>query len=116
VDPSQHGFYQYSHTCENWISGPYGRIGVPANPVHVDQLPPQLRNNLKSVTFDVSFAETPYIQPAADHQCASWEMRWLDLDGKEHLMPGMEDAEEGEDMETYLERMAEEGDEPADEE
>jgi hypothetical protein len=93
IDPAAFGFYKYDHTCENWIAGPYGRIGVPANPVHVDQLPPQLRNALKAVRFDVNFAETPHIQPVADHECASWETQWLDLDGKEHPMPGREDEE-----------------------
>jgi hypothetical protein len=94
ADPSVRGFYQYSHTCENWISGPYGRISIPTNPVHVDQLPPQLRNALKVLRLDLNFAETPHIQPVADHECASWESQWLDLDGKEHSMPGIEDEDE----------------------
>jgi hypothetical protein len=93
VNPEAHGFYYYRHTCENWISGPYGRIGVPANPVHVDQLPPLLRQELKAVQLDVNFAETIHVQPVADHECASWEGQWLDLDGQEHPMP-QEDAEE----------------------
>ena len=32
IDPETFGFYQYDHTCENWISGPYGRIAVPRIP------------------------------------------------------------------------------------
>jgi hypothetical protein len=91
VEPETFGFFQYDHLCENWISGPYGRTTVPANPVHVDQLPPQLRNALKAVQFNVNFAETPHIQPVAEHECASWENQWLDLDGKDHPMPGRED-------------------------
>jgi hypothetical protein len=95
LDPATCGFYQYDHTCENWISGPYGRIIVPASPVHVDQLPPQLRNALKAVRFDVNFAETPFLQPVKDHECASWQTEWLDLDGQQHPMPGHEDEPPG---------------------
>jgi hypothetical protein len=97
IEPESLGFFQYAHTCENWISGPYGRIGVPANPVHIDQLPPDVRNAFKAVRFDVNFAQTPYIQPVADHECASWEAQWLDLAGTEHPMPGREDDEAAEE-------------------
>lgn len=97
ITPETFGFYQYDHLCENWISGPYGRITVPANPIHVDQLPPSLRQELKAVQFDVNFAETPHIQPVADHECASWESQWLDVNGKDHPMPGRDDASEAQE-------------------
>src|SRR5262249_18765558 len=69
---ARRGLYEYRHTCENWISGPYGRTGIPANPVHIDQLPPALRNHVKAMQFDVNFAETPYLQPMQHTECASW--------------------------------------------
>jgi len=109
VRAASRGMYQYSHTCENWIAGPYGRTGIPANPVHIDQLPPALRNQIKEMRFDVNFAETPYIQPVQHTECASWETRWLDLDGNEHPMPGRE-GDEDENLEEFLENLGGEGD------
>ena len=39
---ARHGFFVYQHLTENWISGPYGRMKMPAQPVHLDQLPGEL--------------------------------------------------------------------------
>jgi hypothetical protein len=79
---AQHGFYEYGHLCENWVSGPYGRKRVPGVPVHVDQLKPNIRNNLKQAHLpNLRFADTIYLQPAEHWECASHEERWLGLDG-----------------------------------
>lgn len=91
ADPSTMGLFEYGHLCENWISGPYGRERIPARPLHVDQLPPALRQSLKEATLsDVSFAETVHIQPAEHWACESWEPAWLGLDGKARPFPGRE--------------------------
>jgi hypothetical protein len=82
------GFYDYRHTCDYIICGPYGRVAVPAEPAHVDQLPPEVRTAAKALRFDLNFAETPFVQPVRDHECASRMARWLDLDGGERPMPG----------------------------
>jgi hypothetical protein len=96
-----HGIYEYSHLCENWISGPYGRRLVPTRPVHIEQLPPNLRRNLKGTQLnDQSFADTIHIQPAEHWPCQSWESGWQGLDGKRHAFPGQEadfEAQDGED-------------------
>jgi hypothetical protein len=97
------GVYVYGHTCENWIAGPYGREEVPLLPLHVDQLPPAIRQQLKQCRFDeVSFAETAHIQPAEFVACSAWDDRFLGLDGKQYAfgsggakVPLDEDADEG---------------------
>jgi len=89
---ARHGIYEYSHLCENWIAGPYGRSLVPARPVHVDQLPPNIRRNLMGTRFTGwTFAETVHIQPAEHWPCQAWDASWLGLDGKRHPFPGRED-------------------------
>lgn len=93
-DLASRGLYDYQHLTENWISGPYGRQRVPLRPLHIDQLPPALRNEIKQFRFDnLSFAETPYIQPVEHTECASWEAAWIDSTGKKvRPMPGREDS------------------------
>jgi hypothetical protein len=71
---ARHGLYRYGHLTENWISGPYGREQVPDRPVHIDQLPPDLRREVKRMRFDtLRFTETPHIQPLEHGPCVSWE-------------------------------------------
>jgi hypothetical protein len=86
-DLAARGLYSYSHLTENWISGPYGRVRRPAQPIHVDQLPPRLRDAVKAMRFDtLSFAETPHIQPVEHTACESWESAYMDVTGK-HIRP-----------------------------
>jgi hypothetical protein len=86
-DLTARGLYSYSHLTENWISGPYGRVRRPAQPLHVDQLPPRLREAVQTMRFDsLSFAETPHIQPVEHAECVSWETAYLDVAGK-HIRP-----------------------------
>jgi hypothetical protein len=88
-EPERLGLYVYGHLCENWISGPYGRETIPSKPLHIDQLPPMIRNLIKQLRFaNLSFAETPHIQPVEHTPCSSWESRWLGCDGKEHMFDG----------------------------
>jgi hypothetical protein len=79
--PARIGLYYYSHTTENWISGPYGRIQVPAQPIHIDQLPPDLRRQVRELRLDLRFADTAHIQPVEHAQSASWESAYLTGDG-----------------------------------
>jgi hypothetical protein len=96
------GFFSYSHLTENWISGPYGRVSRPAQPIHVDQLPPRMREAVKSMHFhSLSFAETTHIQPIEHTECVSWESAYMDVTGKNiRPIPGREDeyAEHYEEM------------------
>jgi len=99
--PAWHGIYEYMHLCENWIAGPYGRRLVPTRPVHIEQFPPNFRQNLKRTQLkDQSFADTVHIQPAEHWPCESWESGWQGLDGKRHAFPGQEaefEEQDGED-------------------
>jgi hypothetical protein len=83
------GVYEYGHLCENWIAGPYGREAIPSRPLHVDQLPPAIRKQLKEATLaDRTFAETSHIQPFEHWECQSWEEQWMGLDGTNRSVGG----------------------------
>ena len=78
-DWATRGLFYYGHITENWISGPYGRERQPAQPIHVDQLPPQLRAAVKAMRFEsLCFAETPLVQPVEHATCESWECAYVD--------------------------------------
>jgi hypothetical protein len=83
----------YEHLTDNWISGPYGCAARPVQPLHVDQLPPEVRNLVKGMRFaNLSFAQAPHVQPIEHTDCASWEAAWLDVTGKKvRPVPGRED-------------------------
>jgi hypothetical protein len=83
-DPATMGLFVYDHLCENWTSGPYGRVRVPRSPLHVDQLPPAIREQVLRVRFPtLCFQDTTHIQPVEHMACASWEQDYLTADGKE---------------------------------
>jgi hypothetical protein len=91
-DPARLGMFTYSHLTDNWVSGPYGLQQRPAQPVHVDQLPPDIRKLVGRVTFDLRFADTPRIQPVEHVPCESWESAYMDVSGKKiRPIPGKED-------------------------
>jgi hypothetical protein len=107
--PAGQGLFEYSHLTENWISGPYGRVARPLQPLHVDQLPPDVREPVKQMRFDkLSFAEATHLQPVEHTECVSWEAAWLDVTGKKvRPMPGREG--DYADAVGELEDLAEEG-------
>jgi hypothetical protein len=79
---ARYGIYEYEHLCENWIAGPYGRDRVPARRLHVDQLPAEIRRELKAAQLSgLSFADTVHLQPVEHWPCGSWEPAWLGTDG-----------------------------------
>jgi hypothetical protein len=91
VNLARHGVYVYSALGGNASANPYGVQFVPARPVHVDQLPPDLRTWLKKVQFEqVSFADTPVFQPAEHVPCTAYENVYTDMDGRPHRLPHVE--------------------------
>lgn len=46
-----------------WFSQPYERQREPEVPLHIDQLPPELRDAFRGVVLPVRFSDTPTIQP-----------------------------------------------------
>jgi len=88
-DPSlaRFGFYEYRHLTDNWISGPYGREAIPRRPLHIDELPPELRRRVGNLRFDnLRFADTLHLQPVEHARCDSWESAYIDVTGK-HIRP-----------------------------
>jgi len=76
------GLYDYSHPVENWIALPYGREMLPSRPVHIDQLPPALRNQVGQARFEkLRFADTTHIQPCESQEIACWEPGYMTADG-----------------------------------
>lgn len=99
---AERGLFCYSHLTDDCLAGPYGRVQQPAQPIHVDQLPPQLREAVKAMRFDsLCFAETPHIQPIEHAECVSWEPAFMDVNGTYiRPVPGREDdyAKQYEDL------------------
>lgn len=83
VRPAEVGLFEYVHPSENWISQPYGRLEVPRHPLHIDQLPPALRDEFSEGSFPtLSFPETTHLQPAEFGEVATWEPAYLTADGR----------------------------------
>jgi hypothetical protein len=67
-----HGMFYYQHDKdeEDPFIEAYSREHRPRDPLHIDQLPPELRTVCKQVCFDsVCFAEMEYLQPAEFMPC-----------------------------------------------
>jgi hypothetical protein len=79
-DIATHGVFNYDHTCENWIAGPYARVSVPKRPLTIKEIPQSVRD--KAIAYNGKFSETPKLQPAEHWECQSWESGWLSSDGK----------------------------------
>jgi hypothetical protein len=103
--PAEVGLFSFQHAGSNDLSYPYVRQSVPAKPLHVDQLPPQLRKAVKRVVLPLRFTDTLRIQPVELVPCESSESVYLDSTGtKLRPIPGkeLEYAEQFADMaETY---------------
>ncbi len=85
--PARFGLYCYGHLWGDDVAGPYGREECPLRPIHVDELPPDLRHLVRSVRFDrLCFAQTPIIQPAEWIACDFYEPRagYVASDGVTH--------------------------------
>jgi hypothetical protein len=95
--PFQGQFYAYEHLFESWISGAYGRVSRPRAPKKLSDLPKAFQP-LGCFRFpDLSFAETPYLQPIGMVECFSWRCAYLQLDGRTiRPIPGLEHDYEGE--------------------
>jgi hypothetical protein len=114
--PARLGLYEYGHLTENWISGPYGREMVPAQPLHIDQLPPNLRRKLGQLRLNnVRFADMAHIQPVEHAECESWESAYLDVNCQRiRPIPGKEE-EYAEHFEDYYADSEYEAEPPASE-
>jgi hypothetical protein len=90
IDPASLGLFVYRHDdrFENWISGPYFRERAPSSALHVDQLPPALRDYVSRMLLDcLTFREESRIQPVELTPCDSWQSEFVTLDGEQKPMP-----------------------------
>jgi hypothetical protein len=98
------GIHVYEDASD-WFSGPYVRALRPDRPLHVDQLPPQLRKQVKAVCFDgLRFADKDAIQPCDHTECEAWPSGYLAEDRQTaRPVPGQEAA-----FRAAMERMRQE--------
>jgi len=85
--PARFGVYSYGHLWGDDVAGPYGREELPLRPIHVDELPPDLRQAVRRARFDrLCFAQTPHIQPAEWIPCDFFEPKagYIASDGVTH--------------------------------
>lgn len=96
------GFYSYTHVTDNWVAGPYARDLQPAQPITIDELPPDLGRQVRQVRFDdLCFRETTAFQPVEHVACDAWGAAYLASDGKTiRPMPGRE-ADYASEYEEY---------------
>jgi hypothetical protein len=97
IDFARRGIFAYrAHTDRFNMPEPYGRLFTPVRPLIVGDAPPPLRDQLaKRVHLDVSFASSPYIQPAELVPCQTWaSAAYLASDGfTVRPLPGAERAD-----------------------
>lgn len=105
TNPARHGVYLFRALGGNATANPYGLHEAPAHPVHVDQLPPDLRDRMKGARFPaLSFAETPVFQPADHIPCIAYEGTYVDMGGRPHPLPT---PHQNVAMDEYLRRLDE---------
>jgi hypothetical protein len=89
--------YEYDDLSEIPFQAGYPRARRPETPLHVDQMPPRLRNLAKKIRLDrVSFPNADRVQPVEHFECMVWggeeEVAYLAADGVTvRPIPGRED-------------------------
>jgi hypothetical protein len=88
---SSSGLFYYV-CCEDQMAVPYGRHTVPERPLNIGQLPAELQAEFTKLQFtELSFAQTPYIQPAQRTPSFSWDGGYLREDWQTYQAnPGQE--------------------------
>ncbi len=79
------GLYFFDYVDDIFPIGPYFRTLVPEAPLHVDELPPELRERCRAVQFDVRFDQIQRVQPLEFTGCEYWDQErdaYLCGDGK----------------------------------
>jgi hypothetical protein len=93
---NQLGLYCFAYGSEFDPIGTYGLLGRPETPLHVDQLPPELRKRWRGLRLKVDFTQLSDLQPLEHGYCSYWyeedRVAYLASDGKSvRPIPGMED-------------------------
>jgi hypothetical protein len=75
--------YTTSDALDDCLAERYERSRVPKKPLHIDELPPQVRAAIAGMRFDgLEFAKTEVFQPVELTECATWDAAYLSGDGK----------------------------------
>jgi hypothetical protein len=85
------GIHVYDDASD-WFSGPYVRLYRPERPLHVDQLPPDLRRRAKAARLDgLRFEEKDRLQPFDYLEGTAYGVAYLAEDGRTvRPIPGQE--------------------------
>jgi hypothetical protein len=90
--------YSYANLDDSIVQiAPYRRTINPENPLHLDQLPPALRQQARQFRFDkFDFVQSQLVQPLEEFPCVFWyeegSVAYLCSDGKTvRPIPGKED-------------------------
>lgn len=98
-EAARQGFFafEYEDYGEFPFQAGYPRTRRPDSPLHVDRLPPRVRNLVKKIRFErVSFPDSERVQPLEHAECVVWggdeEVAYLAADGVTvRPFPGRED-------------------------
>lgn len=77
---ARRGLYVFTHATDNWISGPYGCVQRPSQPLTEGAVPAAVRQRL--VRFPGKFSQADFIQPVEVWECEAWGGAWLASDEK----------------------------------
>ncbi len=76
---SRLGLFYYKHDgglpigSDEFLLDRYRRLVVPEDPLHINQLPPDLRSKCRTIRFvKATFAGNEHLQPLDDHPCTMW--------------------------------------------
>jgi hypothetical protein len=78
---AQRGAFHYSAQETLYIAEPYGRTIQPTRPLHVSELPAELRTIAEQRELPHRFADVVYIQPVEHLDCDTWTDVYLSEDG-----------------------------------
>jgi hypothetical protein len=83
---NQLGVYYFAYGDEFDPIGTYGLMAAPERPLHVDQLPPDLRKEWKGLRLQLDFTQVEELQPLEHEECCYWyeedRVAYLCSDGK----------------------------------
>ena len=88
-------YYSFNDFAASTVE-PYERGLPPEQPIHVDQLPPELRQRVRTICFkNMDFSKQELIQPLEQYECDFWNeyylVAYLGSDGKTiRPVPGKE--------------------------
>ena len=113
---SRLGLFLYEHAheltshdgCYGEDLAPYRQVVKPTVPIHIDQLPDDLREQCEAIRFPINFGNSPLLQPVEHLTCSYWgEKRgYLASDGQT-ICPIPWQKEEEDQFNAFLDQVCE---------